>query len=188
MKYPAVKRLETPRLVLRKLGEKDIRLFYERLGGSQAVTEHMLWVPHRDISESESSIRKVLSRYGARECCRWAIALKETDDLIGIIDLLGFDWDRRTCSFAYMLGEAFWGCGYGTEAVKAVFRFAFTETDITAIEADHFAENPASGAVMRKAGMHYVTTAAAKYEKNGIKHDAPMYRITREEWMKNPRR
>ena len=44
------------------------------------------------------------------------------------------------------------------------------------------AANPASGAVMRKAGMVFVRTEEGKYEKNGTGYDAHVYRITREMW------
>lgn len=188
MNDAAIENLQTPRLLLRKLRLEDAQDFFDRLGGSAAVTEHMLWVPHESISQSIASIRKVLTRYEAGSCFRWAITLRSSAALIGIIDLLGFDEDAGTCSFAYMLGQDFWGQGYGTEAVMAVFEFAFSVLKVDAIIADHFAENPASGAVMRKAGMHYVQTIPDKYVKNGIRHDAVEYRITKEEWEQNARR
>lgn len=67
------------------------------------------------------------------------------------------------------------------------YAFAFTKLKVSAIISDHFAENPASGAVMRKAGMQYIGTLPEKYEKNGIKHDAIVYRITKEGWDKKTR-
>lgn len=184
MVYAAFQNLETERLRLRKLTMEDVPQFYARLGSSQSVTQFMLWKPHQSISESEDSIRKTLRRYEAGHCYRWGIVSKTKDSLIGMIDLLHFDEEAETCSFAYMLGEDYWGSGYGTEAVNAVFAFAFTSLQLSAILADHFAENPASGAVMRKAGMRYVQTIPQKYEKNGRKYDAVEYCITREDWNK----
>ena len=102
--------------------------------------------------------------------------------LIGIIDLLGFNETENACSFAYMLDEGFWGRGFGTEALTAVLNFAFEDMQMSAVEADHFAGNAASGAVMRKVGMQYCGTVPEKYEKNGIVYDAPQYRITAQEW------
>ena len=51
--------------------------------------------------------------------------------------------------------------------------------DMERVEADHMTENTASGAVMRKAGMVCTGREPAKYEKNGIFHDAVSYVITR---------
>lgn len=181
MKYAALEELKTPRLLLRKLRREDLRE-YNRLASSEAVTRYMLWKPHADLSESAASIEKTLTRYETGKCYRWAISMKETDVLIGIIDLLGFDEERNTCSFAYMLTENCWGRGYGTEALMTVLEFAFRKLKVMAVEADHFAQNPVSGAVMGKAGMKCCGTVLGKYEKNGVTYDALQYRICREEW------
>lgn len=182
MEFVSMRRLETVRLVLRKLRREDVRDYYDRLGSSEAVTRYMLWEPHREMSESAASIEKALRRYEQGACYRWGITLKTDDRLIGVIELLKFDEDRNSCSFAYMLSEKFWGRGYGTEALRAGIDFAFEDLKVSKVEADHFAENEASGAVMRRCGMKYVRTQKEKYEKNGAKHDAPMYCITRNDW------
>jgi len=184
MRYPAFRELQTVRLCLRKIRMEDAEHFYRRLGGSEAVTRYMLFQPHDSMEQSRESIQKWLSWYASGNCYHWAIALKATDELIGVIDLLRFDEETNSCSFAYMLGEGFWNQGYGTEAVRAVFDFGFREMELEIIEADHMEENGASGAVMQKCGMVYQRTIPRKYEKNGRKYNAAVYRITREDWMK----
>lgn len=182
MIYAAFEELHTSRLNLRKIGMDDLQLYYTRLGSSGEVTKYMFFQPHKDISESVASIEKALKRYEIGRNYRWAIALRENNDIIGVIDLLKFDEEANSCSFAYMLGQDFWGKGYGTEALNAVMEFAFTKMEIEKIEAEHFGANIASGAVMRKVGMTYQGTVPAKYEKNGIFYDAPQYAIAREQW------
>lgn len=182
IEYKTIHNLQTQRLLLRKLDMQDVPNYFARLGSSPNITKNMLFDPHKDISESKAAVQKALFRYEAGNYYRWGIALREDNSLIGVIELLRFDNTYNTCSFAYMLGEDFWNQGYGTEALKAAFRFAFTELKVSAIQADHFSENPASGAVMRKAGMRYLGTTPGKYEKHGIRHDAMEYRITKEEW------
>jgi ribosomal-protein-alanine N-acetyltransferase len=184
MMFPKMKELRTERLTLRKLRPSDAKVYYDRIGSSEAVTQFMLWNPHRDLSESVASIEKALRRYEAGKCYRWGIALQEDDSIIGVIELLRFDEEKGSCSFAYMLGEDFWGRGYGTEALKAALSFAFREMEVDAVEADHMEENEPSGAVMRKAGMRYMGTEKEKYEKNGKLHDARVYRIEKSTWMK----
>lgn len=183
MLFPAFEELSTSRLQLRRLEMEDVPVFFQRLGGNHNVTKYMLWIPHKDISESEASIQKALQRYESGQFYRWAICSKESPSLIGIIDLLGFDTNANTCSFAYMLGEDFWGMGYGTEALCAVLDFAFTQLQVDAVIAEHFADNPASGAVMRKAGMAFQQTIPGKYEKNGFQYDAIQYKLSRQQWL-----
>ena len=182
MKYAPFEPIKTEHLVLRKLRPEDAECYYHRIGGNEEVTRYMLWQPHQSLQESRESIKKVLTKYAAGNCYCWAIALAEDDSVIGRIDLLRFDEENDSCSFAYMLGKEFWGRGFGTEALKAVFSFAFERMGIQQITADHMRENPASGRVMQKSGMHHVQTLPAKYEKNGKQYDAEEYTITHEEW------
>lgn len=182
MRFAPFQALSTQRLHLRKFRMEDAAAYFACLGSSEAVTRYMLWQPHQSISESEDSIRKILGRYESTTPYTWAITLRETGVLIGRVDLLRLDEQTGTCSFAYMLGADYWNNGYGTEVLRAVFSFAFTQLDVTAIEADHMADNPASGAAMRKAGMCYLGRIPDKYQKNEIWHDALCYRIMRKDW------
>lgn len=176
MRYVEFHTLETERLILRKLRASDLPE-YNFLYGNGEVCRYMLFQPHESMAQSAESLQRALSRYGETGFYRWAITQREDDKLIGIIDLLRFDDAQDRCSFAYMLRPDHWNRGYGTEALKAVFRFAFEEMGIHVIAADHMADNPASGAVMRKAGMTFTHRIEGKYQKNGISHDAVCYEI-----------
>lgn len=172
--------METQRLVLRQVRPSDLETYHTRLTSDPDVAKYMLWEANSDISHTAGTIERIRRGYADGTRYHWAIALKEDDSLIGTIALLGFEADQ--CSFAYMLGKDFWGQGYGTEALQRVFRFAFEEMELSAICADHFADNPASGAVMKKAGMRCLDLHPGKYEKNGIRQDAVLYTITKEDW------
>lgn len=182
MKYVEFEQFETENLILRKFRRDDVECYFNRIGSSEDVTKYMLWQPHKSMLESRESIEKILARYEAGNCYSWAIALQEDDSIIGRIDLLRFDETDSSCSFAYMLGKEFWGQGFGTEALTAVFEFAFEKMEIQTIIADHMSENIASGKVMQKAGMHYVTKHSSKYEKNENIYDADEYKITYADW------
>lgn len=181
MRYAEFEELQTDRLCLRRITMEDARDYYAQLGIDSDVTKYMLFQPHKDISDAVASIEKHLRRYETGRNYRWVIAGRD-DALMGVIDLLGFDEENSTCSFAYMLGRKYWGRGYGTEALEAVLAFAFGKMEMEQVQADHFADNAASGAVMRKVGMVYTGTVPGKYEKDGVSHDAPQYAITRSQW------
>ena len=180
MKYAQFKNLETQRLMLRDIRMDDIQEYYERLYGDGDVCRYLLFDPHQDIGESLQSIQEVLEKYEEGRFYRWGITEKDDGSLIGIIGLVRMDEKPDTCSFAYLLGCDYWNRGYGTEVLKEVIRFAFEELEIRRIVADHMAENPASGAVMRKAGMTHIGTEKGKYEKQCVLHDAQVYEIRNE--------
>lgn len=180
MRYAEFKNLETDRLILRDIRREDVYEYYERLFGDGDVCRYLLFDPHQDIGESLTAIEEILQQYEAGGFYRWGITEKGEDSLIGVIGLVRIDEEKSECSFAYLLGCDYWNRGYGTEALKAVIRFAFEELEIRRIVADHMAENTASGAVMRKAGMVHIGTEKGKYEKQCKVHDAEVYEIRNE--------
>lgn len=184
MKFVKFEPIKTCRLVLRQLVESDVECYYKRLSSSDDVARYMLWEAHRSVEKTYENIQKAMSRYGTERFYSWGIALACDNSIIGRIDLLRFDEEHNSCSFAYMIGKEFWGQGYGTEALKAVFDFAFEKMEIRCISADHLCDNVASGKVMKKAGMHYVKSYPSKYEKSGKLYDADEYVITFEDWIR----
>ena len=175
MNFAELRELQTERLTLRRLSFDDLYDYYERLGSDGEVSKYMLFEPHQDIGETLALIEEALVRYEEENFYRWGI--ENGGGLIGVIELLRFDEENDSCSFAYMLGKQWWGQGYATEAVQEIFRFAKEELGVKKITADHMAPNAASGAVMRKAGMVQVGVIPGKYEKHGQRHDAIVYEL-----------
>lgn len=182
MKYEKFEEIKTQRLILRKINYDDAECYYKRLSSNEDVARYMLWMPHQSQQQTHASIEKVIFKYESGACYTWGIALQDDNSIIGRIDLLRIDEEKASCSFAYMLGKEFWGLGYGTEALKAVFNFAFEKLEIKSIIADHISENIASGKAMQKAGMELVGSYASKYEKCGKSYDVDEYMITFDQW------
>lgn len=183
MRFAEFHEIETERLRLRQLQLGDVYEYYERLFGDGEVTQYMNFDPHQTIMESLESVQAKLKRYEDGDFYCWGVELKEEGGLMGLVELVRLDQQANTCSFVYMLGCNYWNQGYGTELLKAVFRFAFEELEVERILADHMSKNVASGKAMAKAGMKHIGTETGKYEKLGIFHDAEVYEIRSE---KNP--
>jgi len=89
---------------------------------------------------------------------------------------LGY-WITRTC----------WGLGYATEAARAAVSIAFDGLRLPALVSGHFADNPASGRVLRKLGFRPSgTTTRYSAARSG---DAPSidYRLDSGHWAMPPR-
>ena len=180
MRYAEFETIETTRLLLRDIRMDDILEYYEQLFGDGDVCRYLLFDPHQDISESLESLQRKLDKYAEGGFYCWGVEKKDSEGLIGLIELVRLDEQANSCSFVYMLGCNYWNQGYGTEILKAVITFAFEELEVERITADHMTKNAASGAVMRKAGMKHIGTEAEKYEKLGMKLDAEVYEIRNE--------
>ena len=177
MRFAEFHPIETERLLLRQLQLGDVYEYYERLFGDGEVAQYMLFDPHQTIMESLESVQRKLKRYEEGPYYCWGVEVKEEGGLMGLVELVRLDEQANTCSFVYMLGCDYWNQGYGTEILKAVFRFAFEELEVERILADHMTKNVASGRAMAKAGMKHIGTEEGKYEKVGILYDAEIYEI-----------
>lgn len=74
----------------------------------------------------------------------------------GVVGLLGFDHKRGLrAEIGYALGRPFWNRGYATEAVRGALKWVRRDWRKSVVVAGHFADNPASGQVLCKAGFLY---------------------------------
>ena len=75
------------------------------------------------------------------------------------------------------------GNGYATEALRAVIEYLLKECDFYLVEARHISENPASGRVMEKAGMHKDAVLRDRRinKHTGERNDAIICSMTKEE-------
>lgn len=144
-----MKTLYTDRLILRPFKSGDEAAMYKNWTYDERVAKYCRWYPHKSISETEEYLKICLNA----EYC-WAITMKETDEPIGCIDLVGVN-GAGVPEMGYVLAYGYWGKGIMTEAVKAVIEELFS-CGFDKIGACHNTDNPASGRVMEKCGMTYV--------------------------------
>lgn len=78
----------------------------------------------------------------------------------GLVGLIGAHRRGDKAEIGYWLGRPWWGRGYATEAVRGIVPFA---RDLGAVIADHFADNPASGRALEKAGFVYTGEVAPRF-------------------------
>ena len=69
-----------------------------------------------------------------------------------------------------------------TEALRLILDFGFKSLKLNRIEAQHEVDNPASGAVMRKAGMTYEGTLRQRLCNKGKFVDVALYAALRSEY------
>lgn len=178
--------LRTPRLYIRKLTLHDAADLYEYSRDPQ-VARHVLWDAHRSESESRAYIRYMLRRYRAGEPCSWAIEHVESGKVIGTIGFMWYQSDNNSAEVGYSLSRAYWNLGIMTEALTALLDFAFDTLHLHRVEAQHEVDNPASGAVMRKAGMRLEGTLRGRLFNKGRYVDVNLYAILREDRLESNR-
>lgn len=194
MRHAGTETIETERLVLRRLMPEDAPDMFKNWANDPAVTRWLRWEPHKDVFETYALLTAWAELYQNPDYYQWAIQEKTTGEVIGAISLVndllgeayrdkwtGVDLSDGIWEPGYCLGRSWWGKGYMTEALRAVVDYWFTRTDGSWLTCCHAKANPASGAVMKKAGFVY--DHEAQYHKfDGTPVDCLVYRLTRADY------
>ena len=146
-------KIETKRLILRKLVKKDARMIFECWANDEEVTKYLTWHPHENIKVTEKILAGWLEEYEKEGCYRYGIELKEENKLIGMIDVVEYDGDIP--EIGYALGKAYWNKGYMSEALEAFLALLKKDGHKKIyIEADE--NNKASNAIIKKNGFKFL--------------------------------
>jgi RimJ/RimL family protein N-acetyltransferase len=114
----------------------------------------------------------------------FAIHALESDQLLGFVSLFGINWNHGDTWVGIGLGErAFWGKGYGTDAMRVILRYAFTELNLHRVTLGVFEYNPRAIRSYEKAGFTYEGRIRQQLFKDGAHWDVIQMGVLREEWL-----
>ena len=114
----------------------------------------------------------------------FSIRKLEDDMLLGDIDLYVYNWPGRDAFVGLGIGEReFWGKGYGTDVMKVILRYAFTEVNLHRVTLIVFEFNPRAIRSYEKAGFRHEGRMRQVLNKEGRRWDILMMGILRDEWM-----
>jgi RimJ/RimL family protein N-acetyltransferase len=82
------------------------------------------------------------------------LILNHEPDYPRLIGCIGVEMREGAPNLGYWLTPDAWGRGYATEAGKAVLGMARHALGLKRLHSGYFADNPASGNVLRKLGFH----------------------------------
>ena len=144
--------LETERLILRPFKGTDAIDVFKCWESDPEVAKYMFWTSHNDIEKTKEWITFELGQIEKDDWYRFAIELKDTNELIGTA-LIYYEDEVQSWEIGYNLGRNYWNKGYTTEAMEKVIEFAIEHLKINEIVGRYAKENPASGNVMKKLGF-----------------------------------
>lgn len=136
--------LTTERLTLRKFTSDDVDATF-KLYNNPAVTRFIDIDIFSKREEAEELVDFFIKRYEEDKfSIRWAITLREQQEVIGTCGFNYFDHESEWSEIGYDLSSAYWGKGIMTEALKAILNFGFVEAGLHRIEANVTVGNNAS--------------------------------------------
>ena len=114
----------------------------------------------------------------------FSIRKLDDDKLLGDIDLYIYNWPGRDAFVGLGIGEReFWGKGYGTDVMKVILRYAFTEVNLNRVTLIVFEFNPRAIRSYEKAGFRHEGRMRQVLNKEGKRWDIFSMGILRDEWM-----
>lgn len=169
--------LRTDRCMLRPFRPADAASLARHANNRQ------IWLNLRDlfphpytVSDAEAYIARVAAD---EPVTRFAVDVG--GEAVGSVSLkLGGDIERRSAEIGYWLGEAYWGRGIMSDAVRAATEYALAELDLLRVFAVPFVRNPASARVLERAGYQLEGTMRRSAVKDGVVLDQLLYAAVRD--------
>ncbi len=184
---PGFEPLATERLALRPLRPDDAEAIH-RLVNDWEVVRMLSQLPFpypRDLADKW--IASTLEQMERGSGYHLAITGQEDGQemLIGCIGLR-LDLTPQVGNLGYWIGRRFWRLGVASEAAARLARWALANLDVDRLEANVAIDNPASGAVLRRAGFREVGKGEENFLARGGKHPVIRYAATRDDLFGGP--
>ena len=143
------------RIFLRSLRQDDAARLLD-LYGDPVVMRFTDERPFPDLDTVALMLESVRTLLASGESLEWAIALKESDVLIGTCGLHSFDRATATAEVGCLLMRAEWGKHYMSEALRLLMGYAGDVLRLRRLVADVAAENHRSQRLFRSMGYRRV--------------------------------
>ena len=173
-KLQSVPVLKTERLILRAPWLADVKAM-AHLANDRRIAANTARIPHPyAIEDAEQFIAAVNKREG--EAC-FVIALDGA-----VTGVCSVDLREDGPEIGYWLGVAYWGCGFATEAVRALVDHAFGDLEHETLISGARVSNPASRRVLEKCGFQWTGVRLSRIR--AINSAAPIdrFRLDRGLW------
>jgi RimJ/RimL family protein N-acetyltransferase len=113
----------------------------------------------------------------------FAIRTLAEDKLIGFIAFDGLNWTNRDTYVAIGIGEQdYWSKGYGSDAMRVMLRYGFTELNLHRISLTVFEQNPRGIRSYEKCGFKYEGRIRDFLLRDGQRSDMLHMGILKSEW------
>lgn len=165
--------IETERLILRFMRVEDTHDIFVNINHDQDVLEYFI-DKYRE-KEEEMTLDKTINYCLENERYLFAIELKETHEVIGMI--LQCSTPSQIFNFSevgYAIGKKHWNKGYVSEALKAMIDFLFS-LGVHKVIASHLIGNNASKRVMEKNHMIFEGIRKEEIYYHNKYHDVAYY-------------
>jgi RimJ/RimL family protein N-acetyltransferase len=168
--------VEEPQTMAKAISRWDRDSEFRRLLDSEAANQFSVKKLTEWIQQDQEKDPGPLFHFG--------IHCVEDDRLIGFTGLEGDFFPHGEAFVGIGIGEReMWGKGYGTDAMKVILCYAFTELNLRRVALDTFEYNPRAIRSYEKAGFVHEGRVRGYLYRDGRRWDLIFMGILREEWL-----
>jgi RimJ/RimL family protein N-acetyltransferase len=156
-------------VILRALEPDDLERCYRWMNDPEIVRTLKHRYPMAFHKEAEWIQRAVNPSFQERH---FAIERRDNRTHIGNASLHDIDWISRTAILGLFIGEpSAWNKGFGSDAVRAIVRFAFEEMNLQKLRIQVFDYNERARHVLMANGFVEEGKLAREFYREGVFHD-----------------
>ena len=135
----------------------------------------------------ERAEEEIDSLHNGFDSLAFGVRTLDDDRLIGSIGFFDIEWANRVAWLGMGIGDrAFWGQGYGFEALSLALRYAFCEMNLHRVSLSVIADNARAIALYEKAGFRREGVFREYGERDRRRYDLVLYGLLRGEWPDDP--
>lgn len=166
--------INTKRLLLRELRHSDAADVLVFRG--DPIVQKYDDPPIHTVEEAQDFIKELHTEFLSQAGISWAVALADDDVVIGCFGLHYWSQHHRRAEAGYGLARAYWGQGFGSEALRAMVRYGFEQMNLNRIYANTIADNHESVRLLERVGFQLEGTQRNhSWEDDGTFHDSAIY-------------
>ncbi|MBP8016444.1 GNAT family N-acetyltransferase [Candidatus Gracilibacteria bacterium] len=126
------------RIILRQLKDKDTQDIFNLFKNKKI---NYWFGGGLSLNETKKYIKSKIKKFNNKEEFCFGIILKDSNKIIGEIDLIDFDIDNKKAGLLFWLGEEYWKKGLATEAIQLILKYSFKNLKLNRIYANIEEEN-----------------------------------------------
>lgn len=179
--YPVL--LSSASVILREVEFDDAQPAF-RWGSDPEFFRFLPFDPVRTISEEQKFVDGVIrvTRSAPRKDYHLAITLRDTAEMVGLVNLRITSERHRSAELGFGLDHAARGRGLATEAARVIIDFGFQVLGLHRVTAGHHPDNVASRRVVQRLGMKYEGRLRENLLAHGEWRDSLVYAVLEHEW------
>lgn len=170
------------RIILRRFQAQDLPALIAYRSDPE-VARYQSWSPLNEVSARAFLAELDKSEPGARGVWfQFAVALKNSDQLIGDCALLVRADDTRQAEIGYTFARQYQGQGYATEAVGRLLEYVYNTLNIHRVIAQVDCRNERSVALLERVGFRCEGQFRQSFWLKGQWIDEYLYALLASEW------